>query len=316
MDMPPTNPATEQFNLAITGASGLIGSALYRMLDKTHFRITVVGRSVEKLKGKFPQAIAHMTWQDFENSSATDYDAIVNLAGASASGHRWTDDYKQTMLESRITATQQCVAKCRQNSKIHLINASAVSAYGLYDEPYIRFTEQNHDQRASNAFLQELADRWEEAALKAGTDGNPVTLLRTGVVLDRTKGALPEMMKPFKIFVGGKVGSGKQMISWISITDITQIIAFLLQHPDITGPVNCVAPGACSNAAFSKALGKALGRPSIFPTPAFVLRAAMGQMAEELILKGQHVYPEKLLDAGFQFRHQNIEDCFRETFTR
>ena len=312
--MPPGKQDQEQFGLAIIGATGLVGSELYRILDKTQFKITVVGRSLEKLKASFPQAFAHMTWQDFENSNAKNYSAIVNLAGASASGQRWSDAYKKTMMDSRIGATRLCVAKCRDNPQIRLINASAVSAYGLYAEPYVRFTEQNHDQRKGSAFLQDIADRWEECTLEASTSGNSVAMLRTGVVLDKTQGALPEIMKPFKMFVGGKVGTGRQMMSWISITDIARIIVFLLERPDITGPVNCVAPGACSNAEFTKALGKAMGRPSIFPTPAFVLRVAMGQMADELVIKGQHVYPEKLLNAGFQFQHESIEGYFGEAF--
>jgi uncharacterized protein (TIGR01777 family) len=207
-----------------------------------------------------------------------------------------------------------CVAKCRENPQIHLINASGVSAYGLYTEPYIRFTEQNQDQRKGESFMQDLADRWEAATLEASANGNPVTLLRSGVVFDTSDGALPEMMLPFKLFVGGRIGTGKQMISWISLEDEARIIAFLLERPDITGPVNCTAPGACSNAEFATALGKAMGRPSILPTPAFVLRTVMGQMAEELILNGQNVYPEKLFNAGFQFLHQTIEDFFEEAF--
>lgn len=310
--MPPSNSAP--FNVAIIGATGLIGSKLYGVLDQPDCKISVVGRALDKLKSNFPQAYRHLTWQDFENSNAKEYNAIVNLAGASAAAQKWTADFKKTLLESRIGATQLSVAKCRENPKIHMINASAVSAYGLYTEPHVRFTEQNHDQREGSAFLQDLADRWEATALEASANGNPVTLLRTGVVLDVSAGALPEMMKPFKMFGGGKVGSGQQMMSWISIEDIARIIAFLLQRPDITGAVNCVAPGACNNAEFSKALGKAMARPSFFSPPAFVLRAAMGQMADELILKGQHVYPEKLINAGFQFRHPTVEDYFEEAF--
>lgn len=301
-------------SVAIIGATGLIGSELYRILEQSHFRVSVVGRSLEKLKTQFPKADRHMTWQDFENSDARDYAAIVNLAGASASAQKWTDDYKKIMMDSRIESTRLSVKKCRENPQIHLINASAISAYGLYTEPYIRFTEQNQDQRKGDSFLQEISDRWEATALKASANGNPVTLLRSGVVFDDSEGALPEMMKPFKMFVGGKIGTGEQMISWISLEDEARIIAFLLERPDITGPVNCTAPDACSNAEFATALGKAMGKPSFFATPAFVLRAVMGQMAEELVLNGQNVYPQRLLEAGFQFRHQTLRDYFDETF--
>lgn len=295
-------------------ASGLVGTELYRIVDRGKISVSVVGRFPEKLKIAFPEAIAHMSWQAFKGSDASDYDVIVNLAGSSVSSHRWTPDYKKIMVDSRLESTRMCVEKCAANLNIHLINASAVSAYGFYTDPYIRFTEQNQHKREGQAFLQDLIDQWEAEAMKAKAFGNAITLLRTGVVFDPSEGALQEMMRPFKMFMGGKIGTGRQMMSWISKDDIARIIAFLLERPDINGPVNCVAPNACDNAEFSSALSHAMSKPSLITTPAFLIRMIMGQMGDELIVKGQHVYPEKLLNADFKYKHETIQDYFEETF--
>ncbi len=303
---------TPHKKIAIIGASGLVGSKLYRTIDRTEYHITVVGRSLAKLRQRFPDAISHMTWDAFKASSDCDYETIVNLAGSSVSGAKWTNNYKESMIKSRLDSTRLCVKKCIESKNTHLINASAVSAYGSYAGASIRFTEINHADRSGPTFLRDLVDNWEAETSSAKAHGNPVTLLRTGVVLDAKDGALPKMMKPFKVLLGGPIGTGQQMISWISSEDIARTIAFLIQHRDITGPVNCTSPGACTNQYFAEALGHALNRPSFFITPAFYIRATMGQMGDELIVKGQHVYPEKLVEAGFQFRHNKIDDYFSD----
>ncbi|MEQ8747715.1 TIGR01777 family oxidoreductase [Pyruvatibacter sp.] len=302
--------------IAIIGATGLVGRTLYDIVDKSLYEIAVIGRSVKKLRAIFPDAIDHMNWDGFKESEAKNYSAIVNLAGSGVSEQKWTNAYKQEMCDSRIGATEICVDLCARNSDIHLINASAVSAYGFYTEPFIRFTEDNTDARKGIAFLQSLIDVWEETALLAENTGNSVALLRTGVVFDASEGPLPQIMKPFKMFVGGKIGSGRQMMSWISLEDEARAINFLLANRHITGPINCTSPGACTNAEFAKALGKALRKPSFFPTPALIIRATMGQMGDELIVKGQHVFPKKLLDSGFQFKHETINAYLSDAVAR
>lgn len=303
-------------HVAIIGATGLVGTALYQRLRQENVAITVVGRMRPTLRRRFPDAVAHLSWGDFDASDALSYDTIVNLAGSSVSGARWTAASKKVMYESRLSATRMCVKKCCENWGIHLINASAVSAYGFYPGKSLRFTEQNHAQRSGSAFLQDLIDTWEGAALEAEGFGSTVTLLRTGVVLDAAEGALPQMMKPYARFLGGPVGTGQQMMSWISSTDTARAIAFLVRRRDLTGPVNCTSPGACSNRRFARALGAAINRPSLVRTPAFVIRALMGQMGDELIVRGQHVYPEKLLYAGFEFSHPVIEDYLKQALSQ
>ncbi|MEO0440803.1 MAG: TIGR01777 family oxidoreductase [Pseudomonadota bacterium] len=304
----------ESRQIAIAGATGLVGTELYNILGTEGRPLSVVGRSIEKLRNSFPDADQHLTWNDFADSNAEQFHTIVNLAGATVADLKWTDEYKKVMMDSRLNATRECVKLCQRNPDIRLINASAVSAYGFYTEPYIRFTEENTDKRHGTAFLQEMIDRWEEEASKAREFGTSLAMLRIGVVLHPEEGPLPLMARQTKFFLGGPIGSGEQIMSWISSTDLARIIQFLIENPDITGPVNCTAPLACSNRAFSQALGKAMGRPSFFRTPAFVIRAAMGQMGDELVVHGQHVYPEKLLNSGFAFQHGKIEEYFSEIF--
>ncbi|CAJ1963490.1 unnamed protein product [Cylindrotheca closterium] len=184
--------SSNKTSLVIVGATGLVGTELIRILDKTKYRITIVGRSREKLERTFPHGDGvedYMTWDDFEKADAKNWHVILNLAGASVSGTPWTDAYKQTMIYSRLNATNMCVKKCGSSTqhKIRLINASAVSAYGFYTKPFHRFTEKDRDRRDTSSpptFLQDLIDQWEEAAFKAEAFGSPVTVLRTGVVLD------------------------------------------------------------------------------------------------------------------------------------
>ncbi len=311
---PQPNQKAHSRYIVIVGATGMLGSELFRILDHDTYRITVVGRSTERLKTAFPDASGHLNWAEFEESDAGSFDAIINLAGSSVSDRKWDDAYKKVMTESRIKATQMCVRKCTAKPALHLINASAVSAYGFYNDKGPRFTENDRDKRSGSAFLQDLIDEWEATALKAEAIGSNVTLLRTGVVFDLEDGALPALMKPFRMFVGGKIGTGHQMLSWISTRDAARAIAFLLNHGDLTGPVNLTSPGAVSNRVLAKKIGRALGKPSFLPTPAFAIRASMGQMGDELIVKGQHVFPEKLLNAGFSFAHPTIEAYFSDVF--
>ncbi|MGF1572765.1 MAG: SDR family NAD(P)-dependent oxidoreductase [Sumerlaeia bacterium] len=196
------------------------------------------------------------------------------------------------------------------------LHASAMSAYGFYDHEHPPFTEQDRERRTGTNFLQQLIDDWEVAALEAEAAGNAVVLLRIGVVLDRSGGALPSMALPFKFLMGGPVGSGAQVMSWISVGDLVNGIHFLIENPKITGSVNLVSPGACNQRAFAIALGRALGRPNLVPTPSFMIRALMGQMGQELVLTGQRVVPHRLQEAGFTFQDTDIEVFLRTLFKR
>ncbi|WP_017301562.1 TIGR01777 family oxidoreductase [Nodosilinea nodulosa] len=302
--------------VVVCGASGLVGTRLVQLLHEKSCPLVLVGRTPQRLKQKFPFAADCYSWEEFSASPAQELGVIINLSGASVGEQSWSDAYKQVMTDSRLNATKICVEVCKQNPDIRLINASAVSAYGFYDHDHEAFSEADRDRRTGTCFLQEMIDQWEQATEPAVEVGNRVALLRIGFVLDGDGGALPTMAAPFRYFLGGKSGTGKQIMSWVSLRDLVAAIEFIFDHPDLNGPINIVSPGACSNRVFAQSLGKALGRPSFVPAPAFLIKALMGQLGQELVLTGQRVSPRKLLEAGFVFQDQDIEQCLREIYSR
>jgi uncharacterized protein len=300
--------------IMICGATGMVGSRLAQQLHAKGHRLALVGRDAEKVRAAFPFEVNALSWDDLARADAAEIATIINLSGAGVSDQTWTASYKQIMRDSRLQTTRQCVAVCSRHPEVRLINASAVSAYGFYDSDHLAFTENDRDRRTGTNFLQALIDDWEATALGAEAGGNPVVLLRIGVVLDRSGGALPSMAKPFRFFIGGPVGAGEQVMSWVSVDDLVNGIDLLIDHPHITGPVNIVSPGACTQRAFAKALGQAMGRPSLMPTPAFLIRALMGQLGQELVLTGQRVAPQRLLEAGFTFQDKEIGALLQRLF--
>lgn len=298
--------------IVICGASGMVGTLLSERLHENGHSLILVGRDAQKLEQAFPFQAEFLTWDALLKHEADQIGIIINLSGAGVSDKKWTPDYKKIMRESRLQTTQKCVEICQKNSNIWLINASAVSAYGFYDYDHAPFTEGDTHKRTGTNFLQELIDDWEASALKAEAIGNRVTLLRTGIVLDRSGGGLPAMAKPYAFFMGGPVGTGEQVMSWISLRDVVSAIKFIIGHSDLIGPVNLVSPGSCQQKVFAKALGKALKKPSAVHMPAFMIKTTMGQMGEELVLTGQRVTPSNLLQSGFQFQDTDI-DIFLET---
>jgi uncharacterized protein (TIGR01777 family) len=302
--------------VAICGASGMVGTRLVQRLHERSCSLVLVGRNSQRLQQKFLFAADYCSWEEFSAYPAEELGVIVNMSGAGVSDQPWSDTYKQIMTDSRLDTTNTCVEICKQNPEIRLINASAVSAYGFYDNDHEAFSEADRDRRTGTCFLQELIDQWEQATEPAVEAGNRVVLLRIGVVFDRNEGALPTMATPFPYFLGGKSGTGKQIMSWVSLRDLVAAIEFIFDHPELNGPINIVSPGACSNQVFAQSLGKALGRPSFVPAPAFLIKALMGQLGQELVLTGQRVSPGKLLEAGFVFQDQDIEQCLREIYRR
>ena len=300
--------------VAICGASGMVGTRLVQLLHEKSCPLVLVGRNPQPLKQKFPFATNCYSWEEFLASPTKELGVIINLSGASVGDQPWTDDYKQVMTDSRLNATNICVEISKQNPEIRLINASAVSAYGFYNSDHAAFSEADTDRRTGTCFLQELIDQWEQATQPALEAGNRVALLRIGFVLDGDGGALPTMAAPFRYFLGGKSGTGNQIMSWVSLRDVVAAIRFIVDHNDLNGPINIVSPGACSNRVFAKSLGKALNRPSLVPAPALLVKALMGQMGQELVLTGQRVSPSKLVEAGFVFQDQDIESCLREIY--
>jgi len=235
-------------------------------------------------------------------------DAIVHLSGASVGDGRWTPARKALLRSSRIDSTRVLVdslARLRQKPRVFLC-ASATGYYGdRGDEILTESSEPGTD------FLSLLARDWEAEATRAKSSGIRTVLLRFGVVLSATGGALPRMLMPFKFGVGGRFGNGKQWLSWLTLEDAVEITRLTIVDERLAGPVNVVAPNPVRNAEFTRVVASALHRPAIFPAPAFALRLALGEMAGPLLLSSQRAIPEKLLAAGYQFRSDDFSSALR-----
>lgn len=240
-------------------------------------------------------------------------DTVVNLAGESIAGGRWTDSRKQALRDSRLLSTRSLVAAIEQAARRPglLLSSSAVGYYGPRGEERIDEREGPGDD-----FLATLSVEWENAALAAARLGTRVVLLRTGLVLERDGGALAAMLTPFKLGAGGPLGSGRQYWPWIHRDDWVALASFLITRPEASGPVNATAPEPVSNEEFSRTLARVLGRPCLFRAPAFLLRLAMGEMAEALLLEGQRVVPARAEEMGFSFRYRELEPALRAIFSR
>ncbi len=289
--------------VAITGSSGLIGSALITALAARGDEVVRVVRS-----NAGPTDCA---WDIYAGTIDADalagVDAVVHLAGEGIGEKKWSDDQKKKVLESRTMGTAliaETIASLDPKPTV-FVSGSAIGFYGNRGDTKV--TER--DERGSG-FLSDVTTAWEQAAQPAIDAGIRTAMIRTGVVLSTAGGALKEQLPFFKMGIGGKIGNGKQYWSWISITDQINAMLHILDN-DISGPVNLTAPNPSTNAEFTKALGKALGRPTFLPTPKPAVQLRLGkEAAEEMLYFSTRVIPEVLLDSGFSFAHPTIDDAF------
>jgi uncharacterized protein (TIGR01777 family) len=235
-------------------------------------------------------------------------DVVVNLAGESIADGRWTAERKRALRDSRLRSTGSLVAAIDRAARrpALLLSSSAVGYYGPRGDEVVDETTSPGDD-----FLSQLSVKWEQAAQAASGRGTRVVRLRTGLVLERDGGALAAMLTPFKLGVGGPLGTGRQFWPWIHRHDWIALVRFLIARPDAEGPVNATAPEPVTNREFSKTLARVLGRPSVFTAPAFALRLAMGEMANALLLTGQRVVPARAVGMGFEFRYRDLERALR-----
>jgi len=295
--------------ILVTGSTGLVGTSLVRALAYDGHTVVRLARadSSERRRGA---ASATARWDQQAATfgpEAAGADAAINLAGESIAGGRWTNDRKQKIRSSRVDLTRMLVvALNRLNPKPKvLVSASAIGYYGDRGEEGL--TEASEP---GAGFLPDVARDWESEARKAQAIGMRVVTPRFGVILAKNGGALPQMARPFQFGVGGKIGSGRQWQSWITLEDVVQILRLALTRDDVHGPINTVAPEPVRNEVFAKKLGRALRRPSIFPTPAFALRLALGrELADALLLASQRVVPRRLEELGYQFLHPELGEA-------
>ncbi len=290
--------------ILVTGSTGLIGSALLPHLTAAgHSVARIVRHAAQPGEVHWDPASGHI-----DSAGLEGHDAVVHLAGHNIAAGRWTASVKEKIRSSRVTGTTllaEALARLSQPPKV-LVCSSAIGYYGdRGDEP---LTEESPP---GNDFLSQVAVEWENATRPAEDRGVRVVRLRTGIVLSPKGGALARMLTPFRLGVGGRVGSGRQWWSWISMDDLLDVYRLALTTEPLRGPVNAVAPNPLTNAEFTKVLGRVLSRPTLFPAPAFMLKLVLGEMAEALLLASTRVVPARLAAAGFAFRYPELEPALR-----
>ena len=290
----------------ITGASGMIGTALTKKLSG-------MGHECFALVRREARDETEIAWDPatgtIDSPRLEGMDAVIHLAGANIASKRWSDDYKQVIRDSRVDGTQLLASALAglQNPPSVFVSTSAIGYYGDRGAEELTTTASPADD-----FLAQVCVDWERAADPARERGIRVVHPRIGVVLSSQGGALPKMLFPFRMCLGGVVGSGKQYWSWIGLDDVVGAIIHMMENDSLSGPVNCVSPNSVTNREFTKTLGTVLKRPTIFPMPGFVVKTLFGEMGDALMLYSTRVVPEQLMNSGYQYANAELADCLTE----
>jgi len=296
--------------IAIAGGNGFVGKALRtHLLDQQH-EVFILSRNAQPSTPM--EGVIYVSWLnngDQPELQLEGINAIINLAGESLNSGRWSAARKRSILDSRLSATKEIkrIIAALQHKPSVLLNASAVGYYGTSLEE--TFTEQHRMQPSD--FLSDTVYQWEQEALNSGIR---TVLMRFGVILGEHEGALPRMVLPYKLYGGGTIGSGQQMLSWIHIDDVVRAALYCITTPSLTGPVNFTAPNPVNMKAFGQMIGNVLHRPHWMPVPAFMLKLLLGEMSV-LILEGQTVLPRQLLEHGFIFSYPTLDNALQEILT-
>ena len=291
--------------ILITGASGLIGTALQKSFEEKGYEMLLASRSEPKSERDI-QWNADAGFADEDLLRLEGLDAVIHLAGESISALRWTDEKKKAIRDSRVHGTRTMIeafARLEKKPKV-FISASAIGFYG--DRGDEEMTETNS---VGDTFLSEVSKEWESESRRAEDMGIRTVLLRNGIVLSKDGGALATMMTPFKLGVGGVVGSGKQWMSWVSLDDAVGIVDYALENENLRGAVNVVSPNPVTNEEFTKTLGEVLYRPTFLPLPEFAVNLVFGEMGDALLIDSTRVVPKRLLDSGFKFIYPEINSA-------
>ena len=291
--------------ILVTGSSGLVGTALVKALGRDGHMVCRLMRPESAANNEVKDGF-NVAWNPATGElggAGVGPDGVVNLAGASIAGGRWTAERKEVLRASRIDTTRalvEALAKMNVRPSV-LVSASAIGIYGNRGDELL-----TEESKVGTDFLAELARDWEAEALKAEALGIRVVLARFGIILSGEGGALAKMLLPFKLGAGGRLGSGQQWMSWVMLEDVVGILRMAIEKATARGAVNVVAPQPVKNAEFTKVLAKALHRPALFPAPAFALRLALGEMADALLLSSQRVAPQRLEQTSYRFLHPEL----------
>jgi hypothetical protein len=293
--------------IILSGASGMVGAALQRALSAE-------GLSTLQLVRRSPATERQLQWNPgvdppIHNPAPLERaEAAIHLSGASLAAHRWTEAYRHEMAASRVDSTHRLakvLATLDQPPKVFMV-ASAIGIYGDRGDEIL-----DEDAASGTGFLAEVCRQWEAATAPADDAGIRVVHLRFGVVLGPGKGALEQMLPPFRAGLGAKLGNGRQWMSWVALPDVVAAILFVLRNPKLSGPLNVTAPNPVTNAEFTRALGRQLHRPAFLTVPRFALRLLFGQMADEALLSSTRAHPVKLEKAGFRFSLPTVDEALR-----
>jgi uncharacterized protein (TIGR01777 family) len=302
--------------IIITGASGFIGRALCKQLVEEGYDVVALSRNPKKGSESFPNQVKVAKWdaktaEGWANYADGAY-AVINLAGENIASGRWTQRKKHKILESRLNAGKavvEAVELTEYKPKV-VIQASGIGYYGDRGDEAL-----DESSSPESGFLTEVAKRWEDSTKRVESFGVRHVIIRTGVVLGPNGGFLSRVTLPFRLFIGGRLGTGKQWISWVHIEDEVRAIRFLMEKEDLQSVFNLAAPSPLTSKDFFRVLGKVMRRPSWLPVPGFVLRVALGEMAKELILSGQRAMPKRLLESGYEFLYPGAESALRQILT-
>jgi len=305
---------SEYMKIAISGSTGLVGNAVIDYFrQQGHDVWRIVRQGITRCDD--PKLIEWDTQNNsFVEGALEGYDAVISFNGANIASQRWTTSYKKKIYDSRVETMKNlssALVKLKQPPKCFL-SASAIGIYGLSE------THQQMDESAgaANDFLANVCLNWEKALEKAMEDSRVrVVQMRIAAVLSKKSGAVGKMLLPFLMGVGGRLGRGDQMFSWVALDEVPLIIEHIIDHQNISGPVNFVSPKAVSNLEFTKSFGKVIKRPTIFPVPALGVKLLLGEMGETLLLGSQHIYPKVLLDSGYKFQYPHIDKALEQCFT-
>jgi len=303
--------------ILISGSTGFLGTALAKTLEQQGHSIARLVRPRTTQKSADGSPAQTVPWDpvagQFDVAGAEGADALIHLAGASIAGGRWNASRKDLLRTSRVDATRHlfgALAKLQRPPRV-IVAASAIGYYGNRGDETL--TEAS---APGNDFLAGLCRQWEAETARSAEFGARVVIPRFGIILAAHGGALPRMALPFKLGAGGRLGDGRQWMSWLTLREVTSIIQFALATSGLAGPVNAVTPNPVRNSEFTRVLAKTLHRPALFPAPAFALRLALGEMADALLLVSQKVMPSKLTDSGYAFQQPNLESALADVFRK
>jgi uncharacterized protein len=296
--------------IVIAGGTGLVGKRLQQLFLKEHAEIIILTTSNQHT---ISDGVRYVTWMNGEQPEhlLENTDAFINLAGVSLNAGRWTAKQKTNIEMSRTETTQEIIRimKALVNKPKVFVNASAV---GIYEPSTSQIYSEQYPAKAHD-FLSNVVMKWESEANKANILGIRTCLMRFGVILEKEAGALPLMLLPYQLFIGGTIGSGKQWVSWIHAEDAARAILHAIQNEQLSGPINTVSPNAKRMRDFGKTIGKTFNRPHYLPVPSFALKSVLGEKSI-LILEGQYVVPDKLLQTNFKFKFASLENALLDLY--